>query len=255
MKRVCAIAWIAILELLYERVFYLLVSFSLLSLGLCLLLGQLTYAEQAKLTLDFMLGAIQISTTLFAIFMGISLFQRELTLGSVAMVLSKPISRGTFLVGKFLGQITMQFVVILAMAVITMAVGLRFGSHLSNLAVCQACLLIFLETTILTAITYFFAVNAGGVTTAIATLVMFGIGHLQESISRHVNTPGGKNIAWQMIQGVIPDLDGFNMKALASYGITISWMEVGWAVVYGGVCTLFFIGIALITFHHKDILT
>ena len=55
------IAWIAIRELLYERVFYVLVSFAAVSLGLSLLLGQMTYAEQYKLTLDFMLAGIEIS--------------------------------------------------------------------------------------------------------------------------------------------------------------------------------------------------
>ena len=52
------IAWIAIRELLYEKVFYVLVLFCVMALGLSLLLGQLTYAEQAKLTLDFMLAGI-----------------------------------------------------------------------------------------------------------------------------------------------------------------------------------------------------
>src|SRR3989338_8878152 len=111
MKHSFRIAWIAIRELLYERVFYLLVLFAAMALVLSLMLGQLTYAEQSKLTLDFMLGGIQLSMVLFSVFMGISLLQRELQMGSIAMVLSKPISRGSFLMGKYLGQISVQFFV------------------------------------------------------------------------------------------------------------------------------------------------
>ena len=71
------IAWVAIQELLHEKVSYLLIGFALFSLAMSMVFGQMTYGEQAKLTLDFMLGATQLSMLLFSIFMGISLFQKE----------------------------------------------------------------------------------------------------------------------------------------------------------------------------------
>ena len=155
------IAWIAVRELFYERVFYILLTFAVASLGASLMLGQLTYAEQAKLTLDFMLGGMQLSMILFSVFMGISLFQRELTLGSVSMVLSKPISRGTFLLGKFLGQLTVQTLVISAMALMTLAVSAANSETVPVAAILQTVILILFEVSVVTAVTYFFAVNAG----------------------------------------------------------------------------------------------
>jgi len=108
MKQALHISWIAVRELIYERVFHLLFSFVGLALILSILLGQLTYGEQTKLTIDFMLGSAHIAVILFSIFMGISLFQRELQMGSISMLLSKPVSRTSFLAGKYLGQILVQ---------------------------------------------------------------------------------------------------------------------------------------------------
>ena len=250
------IAWIAIRELFYERVFYIFLSFSLLSLGLSLMLGQLTYAEQSKLTLDFMLGGIQLSMVLFAIFMGISLFQGELTLGSVSMVLSKPISRGTFLLGKYFGQVAVQSAVSLAMAAVTMLICSRFGDTISYGAILQTVVLIIFEVCVLSAVTYFFAVNAGAITTAVAALCVFGLGHMGDTISSNlVGNDDLPRLCWRVVRGIFPNLELFNMKMLASYGHSITWPEMGWASVYALSCTTFFLLAAILCFNRKDIFT
>jgi len=155
MRQILHISWIAIRELVYERVFYILFSFAGLALILGVLLGQLTFGEQAKLTLDFMLGCAHLAMILFSIFMSISLLQRELLMGSVSMLLSKPISRSTFLIGKYFGQMCVQFGVMLAMTLVIILSCLRFG-NIEYSAILQAVLLMFFETCIIAAIAYFF---------------------------------------------------------------------------------------------------
>jgi len=258
MSHVFRIAWIAIRELLYERVFYLLIIFALGSMGLSLLLGQMTYAEQSKLTLDFMLGGIELSMILFSVFMGISLFQRELTLGSISMVLSKPVSRTSFLLGKFFGQLVVQLVVTLTMGLITALVCSRYeGSvSVSHLAIFQTSLMIFFEIGVLTAITYFFAVNSGGVTTAVATLCLFAMGHLEKTVSENLRAQdSAPQLVFHFVQNLIPNLEIFNMKAFASYGRAVPWVELGWASTYAICCVVFFLTLASLTFNRKDILT
>jgi len=248
------IAWIAVRELVYEKVFYLLLIFAMFALGLSLLLGQLTYAEQTKLTLDFMFAGIELSMVLFCVFMGIFLFKRELTLGSVSMVLSKPISRTTFLLGKCLGQSIVQLIVIFVMTLIAMLVSSRSGSVV-YLSIIQTTLLIFFEVSVLTAITYFFAVNSGAVITAIGTLSLFCLGHFRVHVSENLKTFSFENAFWGFLKRILPDFEIFNMKALASYGFTLSWVEVGWAFVYAVCCIVFFLVMAALIFQRKDVLT
>ncbi len=254
MINVLRIAWIAVRELLYERAFYVLLCFAIASLGFSLLLGQLTYAEQAKLTLDFMLGFTHLSMILFSVFMGISLFQKELTTGSISMVLSKPISRTTFLAGKFLGQVCMQSVLTLSMGLLTLAVCSRFGTGISVAATLQTVLLISCELAVITSITYLFAVNTGAITTAILTLALFTLGHARNLISSTLRA-NDDTFIWKAVRTFVPDFEIFNMKQLASYGQSILWTEFGWAVLYAAVCMTFYLVIASICFERKDIFT
>lgn len=249
------IAWITMRELIFERVFYLLLTFAVLALGFSLLLGQLTYAEQAKITLDFMLAAVEISMVLFAIFMGIGLFKRELLLGSVAMVLSKPISRSSFLLGKYFGQVAIQFCVMACMCLVTLAIQASFPENASPLSTIQAIVLIFLEVLVLTAMAYFFAVNAGTITAAVVTLCLFAVGHMRESIVYHYNISISRSWVWSVVMSLIPDLEIFNMKTIASYGYTLEWVQFSWAVLYSLCCAIFFLFIACICFGNKDIAT
>lgn len=255
MKHAFIIGDIAIRELLYERVFYVLLSFTILSLGLSLLLGQLTYSEQAKLTLDFMLAGVQISMTLFSIFMGIMLFSRELILGSVSSVLAKPISRHSFLLGKFIGQVTVQGVVIFLMGILTIALSTQFEEGRPISAISQAISLIFLEVTVLTSVTYCLAAFTGGVTTAVVTGCFFCLGHLRDSLAKNVNIKRENHFVWRLTQYVVPDLEIFNMKSLASYGLTIRTEEMLWALLYSFICVVFFLLIASLIFKYKDIPT
>lgn len=253
MKATLWIAWIAIRELLYERVFYLLVLFSLLGLGLSAMLGQMTYAEQSKLTLDFMLGAVEISLVLFSVFMGISLFHRELSMGSVSMILSKPISRSSFLLGKFLGQCVVQTVVIFLMGIIIWFGCSRYEELFSPVAIFQTMLLTSFQVVVITAITYLFAVVSGAVTTSLATLTLFALGHLREGVAENLDKQS--KMGWGIVKQIIPNLEIFNMKALASYGLSVPGTEIAWAALYAICCLVFFLAAALLFFQNRDIQT
>lgn len=252
MKQIFQISWIAVRELIYEKVFYLLFSFAGLALVLGMLLGQLTFGEQAKLTLDFMLGCAHISMVLFSIFMSISLFQRELLMGSVSMLLSKPISRTSFLVGKYLGQIIVQFGVMLAMTGVIALTCLRFD-NVHYLSIFQSILLMFFETCVISAIAYFFSVNAGGITAAIASFMFFIVGHYSSGPKKP--TAGESPIMKEFLSAFIPNLEIFNLKTFASYGIALSASELILSFVYALVCLTMFLIAASLTFDRKDIFT
>lgn len=254
MRQGIVIATNAIRELLFERALYLLGCFVALSIILSSIFGQMTYSEQAKLTMDFMLAATQVSMLLFSVFMSISLFHRELTLGSISMVLSKPVSRTSFILGKYAGQIAVQIVLCMGMGLITYLATARYGVDISARALSQAISLILVEAMVIAAVTYFFAVNSGAITTAIATLCFFAVGHLQDTIRQNMGK-GFANYVWQMTRGVVPDLEVFNMKTFATYGQSISWTEYTWALAYAGCCMVFYLVLAAFFFGRKDIPT
>lgn len=254
MKTIINIAKVTVKELLHERVFYVLGAFALIALSLSLLLGELTYAEKSKISLDFLLAGIQISNLLFSIFMGIALLNRELNLGWIAMVLSKPVSRTHFLLGKFFGQLTIQAMVILFMG--GLLVGLcKFNDiQIVSQSIFQSLLLTFFEGMVMTAVVYVFAVNLGALIAAAASLSIFGLGNFTEGAVK-VNSELEQNPLWLVFKSLIPNLKLFNMKSLASYGLCLEWQQVGIVALYSFVCASMYFVVASLCFSRRDIYT
>lgn len=254
MKPFLNIALITVKELLHEKVFYILGAFSVLALFVSLLLGDLTYAEQSKLTLDFLLAGTQITTLLFSVFMGITLLHRELNLGWIAMVLSKPVTRTQFLFGKFLGQIVIQGLVIVFMGALTIYLCKMSRIELVYPSLIQSLLLTFFEGVIMSTVVYFFAVNLGALLAAATSLVVFALGNLTDGAL--ANTSSGKgSMLWEIIQYVIPNLRILNMKTLASYGLMLDWKLVGILALYTIVCSCMYFILASLCFSKRDIFT
>lgn len=250
MNSMMRIAWITIRELVFEKVFYLIIGFATGSLIVSLLLGQLTYSEQSKIIIDFMLGGIQISSILFSVFMSISLLHRELHQGSVFMVLSKPVTRWSFLMGKYLGLVTVLSVVIALMGAISMGFGSAYETF-SAPAMIQSLLMIGFEGYILTAVTCLFAINSGAVTSALAALSVFAIGHSGSSVEREL---ASDSASWTVVRNVFPNFELFNIKAYTSYGLLVPWGDVGFASLYTLGCLTFFLAAAVLCFNHRDIM-
>lgn len=253
MRAFLSISLIAVRELLHERIFYILLAFAVVGVAFSTALAQLTYSDQAKLSLDFMLAGAEISLVLLSVFVGVGLFQREMASGSIAMVLSKPISRSTFLLGKFSGQMVIQFAVASVLAVLTLLARMGEGGMDAGVvrALIQAFYLAYLESVIMAGATYFLATFCGPLTTGTVALSLFFLGHFRKTFE--LTNDGGW--LWSLAGKLIPFLDVFNAKAFAAYGLAVSGEELAWITVYAGVCGAMFLVAAIMVFRERDIPT
>ena len=103
MKKIWIIAVNTSKEVFRDRILYGLVIFAVLLVFVSLLLGELSFAEQARIITDMGLLAAQLGCAMLAVFVGSSLVWRELEKQTVLTLLSKPVSRAKFLAGKFVG--------------------------------------------------------------------------------------------------------------------------------------------------------
>jgi ABC-type transport system involved in multi-copper enzyme maturation permease subunit len=90
-------------ESVRDKVLYNLVVFAVLLIGISYLLGQLTAGQDVKIIKDLGLAAISVFGLLIAVFIGIGLVWKEVERKSIYSVLSKPITRAQFVLGKFAG--------------------------------------------------------------------------------------------------------------------------------------------------------
>ena len=90
-------------ESVRDRVLYSLVLFAVLLIGCLYLIGQLTAGQDIKIIKDFGLAAISVIGLLIAVFIGVGLVWKEVERRSIYSVLSKPIRRYEFVLGKYFG--------------------------------------------------------------------------------------------------------------------------------------------------------
>src|SRR5215510_6087789 len=97
-------------ESVRDKVLYNLVAFAVLLMSVSYLIGQLTAGQDVKIIKDLGLAAISVFGLLIAVFIGIGLVWKEVERKSIYSVLSKPITRSQFVLGKFAGLALTLFV-------------------------------------------------------------------------------------------------------------------------------------------------
>src|SRR5947208_16133152 len=116
-RRVAAIARNAFREAVRDRVLYNLVVFALLLIGGAIFLGELSAGQEAKIIVDLGLSAILLFGVFISVFIGVGLVYKEIERRTLYAILSKPISRAEFLLGKYLGLCATLFVNVMIMCV------------------------------------------------------------------------------------------------------------------------------------------
>src|SRR5881394_2954821 len=158
-RRVAAIARNAFREAVRDRVLYNLVVFALLVIAGAIFLGELSGGQEAKILVDLGLSAILLFGVLIAIFVGVGLVYKELERRTLYAILSKPIGRGEFLLGKYLGlSLTLLVnVVVMGLGLSAAVVYVKRGWDPLVIHIWPAILLIYVELTILTAVAMLFS--------------------------------------------------------------------------------------------------
>ncbi len=103
MGRVYAIAINTFREAVRDRVLYGVLGLAFAVLLFTLALAQLALYEQRRIIVDVGLATISLFSVMVAIFLGSSLLYKEIDRKTPYVILSKPIARSEFLLGKYLG--------------------------------------------------------------------------------------------------------------------------------------------------------
>jgi ABC-type transport system involved in multi-copper enzyme maturation permease subunit len=90
-------------EAVRDRVLYNLIAFALLLSGAAILVGQVSIDIERLVVVNLGLSAVSLFGVVIAIFIGIGLVSKEIEKRTLYTVLSRPVRRWEFIVGKFCG--------------------------------------------------------------------------------------------------------------------------------------------------------
>ena len=115
MTKTLAIAFNTFKEAVRNRVLYVLLFFSVLILFGAWLASTLSIERPERIVRDLGVAAINVISGLIAVFVGIGLVYNDLDKKTIYTVVSKPISRWQFIVGKYIGLLGTILVNVLIM--------------------------------------------------------------------------------------------------------------------------------------------
>ncbi|HLC25637.1 MAG TPA: ABC transporter permease subunit [bacterium] len=243
--KIIAIAVNTFREAVRDKILYSLLFFALVMMGLSVILGNLTIGEQIKIIEDFGLGTISLFGVLIAIFVGVGLVYKEIERRTIYTILSKPIPRWIFLLGKYGGLLLTLFVEVFVMVVFFSLLVFFYGVGF-DFALLKAIGLIYLELALITAVALFFSAFTTPTLSGFFTLGIFAIGHLSTDLK--VFGEGTKDPflsgLTSFLYYLLPNLENFNIKGQVVHQIPVSWEFIGWSTLYG---LLYIAGTLLLT--------
>ena len=243
MGAIGVIAVNAFRESLRDKTLYNLVLFAGSLIGLSVLLADLSITEHHKVIADMGLAAINLIGVIIAIFIGISLVNKEIERRTIYTIMARPISRSFFIMGKYCGLALTLFVnVAIMMAVFLVTLWLYHVPIERSLF--QAVELIFVEILVVTAIALFFSTFTSTTLSAIFTLGLYVIGHLTADLRAMVINSDSSPIKSfvDLLYYLCPNLEMLNIKGQAAVGIVTAPEYVMMASLYG----LMYAGVLLV---------
>ena len=251
--RTHAIAVNTIREAIRNKLLYTLLGFGILMIGSGVLFSTLSYVEVDEIIQDIGLASIRLFSAGIAIFVGIGLIHGEVERRTIFTILSKPVSRSEFLIGKFAGLTLTIWFQLGFMSLVFALVSWMAGAELSS-GHAIALFLIGLELMVLVAIATFFSAFTTPMLAALFTVGFWLIGHLSRDLYAlgQQSDVGSVTSMAEWIFRVLPDFEIFNKTLEAVHGLPIAPHEVGMAVVYSIGYMICLLTLGSIIFSRRD---
>ncbi|MBW2244947.1 MAG: ABC transporter permease subunit [Deltaproteobacteria bacterium] len=250
---ITAIAENTVRDAVRNKVLYILLFFALVLIGASFLLATLSYVERERILQDIALASIRIFGAAIAIFIGVSLVHREVDRRTIFTILSKPVSRADFLIGKYLGLVTTLWLQLAIMSAGFVLVSWSMGAPLDG-GHAIALAATALELAVLVAIATLFSSFATPFLAACYSIGLYVVGHITRDIRAlgEIAESGAAKSLTVWIHRIFPDLESFNWTIEAVHGLPIPPEQVAWSFVMGIGWCIAFLTIAVVVFERRD---
>ena len=251
--KIRAIAFNTFKEAIRNRILYILLFFAGVCIAFSRLMALLTVGDRIKIIMDVGLASISFFGILMAILIGTGLVYNEIDKKTIYTLLSKPIKRYQFLLGKFLGLIITLFIMLIFMGCIFLVLVL-FHTMKIEWHLFVAIFFIFIELCLITAVSIFFSCFSTPILSSIFSLSFYIIGHLSWGMENLINKikPGLGKILTQVVYTVLPDLENFNFKTEIVHHLPISPKLFFHSTLYGISYTIFILILAMLVFRKRE---
>jgi ABC-type transport system involved in multi-copper enzyme maturation permease subunit len=235
MRKIMSVAVNTFRESIREKLLYLVIIYAMTLLISVFVLSPLSVgAAKGKIVTDIGLAGISIFGIFTAIIVGSNLVHKEVDKKAVYMVLTRPISRAGYLIGKFAG-VSMSILALAGIMTIVLLVMMLIGGAPFNPALFPAIALSLVEIGLITSIMIFFSTFTTPLLTSFFTICIFIAGSLSGDLRVFAQKFGGRvmNYIMDFIYFTFPNLKVFNLRHEAVHDLRFTASEVFLPAVYG----------------------
>ena len=241
-------------ELVRSKLLHNLLIFAVLLIASSMFVAQLTIGQWDRVILDLGLAAIELSGVLVAVLIGVSLVAGEVERRTVFPTLARPVTRGAFLLGRYLGLCAMMAVSVGVM-VAALALVLRLAGYGLSSSAAIAALLILLELALMAAAALLFGSFTTPILASAFSLSVFLIGHLLgdlKAFQQRSHSDLARAVAG-VVYRLLPDLELLNVKSLASNELPVPHGLAPMATLYGLTYAAALLVVAVSIFSRRDL--
>lgn len=269
MGSVWALALITFKEGIRNRALLGIAFLALFLFGLNISVAGFFMRDVGKVTVDMNLAALTFSGLLLVFFVGVNLMSKDIDRKTIHLVLSKPISKGQYIWGKYLGIVLFVTVSLLLLVLFSSAtISLLFALYSTYFAgfswfiYFSACFFVFVKFWVLVAVVVFFSsITTSSLITLIFSLCSYIAGVTIEEVVFYLRTELSaqekiisvslKNFL-DVVSYLLPNFSVFDYSLEAAHGLDIAGGRMVLSFSYGVIYTVLLLLLASFIFSRRE---
>ncbi|MBI2423403.1 MAG: ABC transporter permease subunit [Candidatus Hydrogenedentes bacterium] len=252
--RILAVAENTFRESVRDKVLYVLLFFAAVTILGSKALGWISIGQDIKIVKDISLAATSIFGVLIAIFVGTSLIYKEIDKRTLYTIISQPMHRYEFILGKYLGLMALLAVVTGVMAAVSSVYVLLLGGTLEPVYF-LAVLLIYWKLMLITAVALLMSSLTSPILGAVIVFSTYVFGHAT-GVFKDLPPQFDGTLSKRMLEFayyVIPNLGNFDIRMEAANDVPVNPAFIAFVLFYGLGYTVVLLILAALAFEEKDV--
>jgi len=231
-------------EIVRNKFLYLILFFAFVFIVFSISLWKLTIGDDNKIIVDFWLAMIEIFGIVGVLFVWSQLLFKEVEWKTIFLILSKPIKRYEFIIGKFLGFSGTILLIILLQAALFLGVLLMKGIEVDYLII-WSLIFTFFKLEILLAIVFFLSTFMSNMLTILVALMVYFLSHSFSLLLTMAERTQNNIVVYftQGLQLLFPPLESLNIKdvigSFSQFSINFFVFNTFYSIVYLAIILIF----------------
>ena len=200
-------------EIVRNKFLYMIIFFAFVFILLSITLGTLSMWDDNKIIVDFWMSMIEVFWIVWVLFVWSQLLFKEIEWKTIFLILSKPIRRYEFILGKFIWFSLAILIIVLFQTILYLLV-LLFKEIDITKTIIFSIVFTFLKLELLLALVFFFSSFMSNIITILVSILFYLSGHSFWILLDLVNRTKNDFLiyATKMLQLVFPPYEALNIK-------------------------------------------